>query len=130
MLRTLAFLLASIAFLAPAVFAADDPSIRGELRTDIQDAMKDYLADQMLEGTFRLYDPVEGKLLRLEAPRVHAGIVKKGDYYVSCADFTDQDGRSIDVDFLVLDFGHEIRAVQGLVHKVDGEKRPYHLENN
>ena len=130
MIRKTALVLCLSLLSAPLAQAGDDPSIKGQLRTDVQAAMEAFIAHQTIEGTYRHYDPVDGRLLHLEKPNLHAGIVKKGDYYISCADFTDQDGRSIDVDFLVLDAGGEIRAVQGLVHKIDGKKRPYHLEND
>ena len=130
MLRKTAYLLCLSLLVAPLALAGDDPSIRGQLRTDIQHAMQEFIAHRHVDGIYRHYDPVEGRLLHLKQPNLHAGIVKKGTYYVSCADFTDQDGRSIDIDYLVLDVGGEIRAVQGIVHKVDGEKRPYHLEND
>ena len=129
MIRKTVLLLCLSLLAATFAHAADDPSIKGQLRTDIQSAMKDFITHQTIDGVYRHYDPVDGRLLHLEKANLHAGIVKKGDYYVSCADFTDQDGRSIDVDFLVLDAGGEIRATQGLVHKIDGNKRPYHLES-
>ena len=123
-LASLALLLAS----APAG-AGDDPSIKGDLRTNIQAAMGDFVTDQSVGGVVRIYDPVEGRLLALESYALHSGIVRKGDFYVSCADFIDQDGRKIDVDFLVLpDESGKLRATQGIVHSVDGDKRKYHLE--
>ena len=122
-------LLVCLALLAaPAAQAADDPSIKGQLRTDIHEAMQEFLADRTDDGTYRHYDAADDRLLHLKDANLHEGIVKKGDFYVSCADFTDQDGRKIDVDVLAFDFGGKIRAVQGFVHKVDGDKRPYDLE--
>ncbi len=111
-----------------AAHAGDDPSIQGEVRARIHQAMNVFVADQSVDGVVRLYDPVEGRLLRLRFAGMHQGIVKKGDFYVSCADFMDQDGRKIDVDFLVIPVGDELRATQGIVHSVDGSKRKYHLE--
>jgi hypothetical protein len=108
--------------------AADDPSIRGEQRDQIQAAMTRFVAEQSVEGVVRIYDPVDGKLLRLRLDEVHEGIVRKGDFFVSCADFRDQDGRRIDVDFLVIERGDGLVATQGVVHSVDGNKRKYHLE--
>ncbi len=67
--------------------------------------------------------------LRLEFDSLHEGIVRKGDFYVSCADFVDQSGRKIDVDFLVLPDGDQLKATQGIVHSIDGDKRKYHLES-
>ncbi len=130
MIRKTTLLLCLFALAAPLAQAGDDPSIQGQLRTDVQTAMKDFIAHQTVEGTYRHYDAVDGRLLRLEKPNLHAGIVRKGEYFVSCADFSDQDGRAIDIDFLVIDAGGEIRTVQGIVHKIDGDKRPYDLEDD
>lgn len=118
-----------IAF-AGASFAADDPSIKGKLRKGIQASMEQFIEHQTVDGLFRYYDPVDGKLLHLERPKLHDGIVKKGDFYVSCADFYDQDGRKLDFDFLVVEAGGEMRTVQALLHKIEGSKRPYDVETN
>lgn len=48
---------------------------------------------------------------------------------VSCADFQAPDGTLVDLDFLVLPDGDEVKAVQAVVHSIDGEKRPYDLES-
>ena len=122
----LALLLLSL--VAPLSFAGDDPSIQGELRQGIHKSMKNFIDQQTIDGVFRHYDPVDGKLLHLTKPNLHSGIVKKGDFYVSCADFVDQMGRKLDVDFLLVDAGGDLRTVQALVHKVEGHKRPYDVE--
>lgn len=119
-----------IVILGSAAFAADDPSIKGELRTRIKAAMSRYVESQTIDDVVRLYDPVEGQLLHLKFKGLHSGIVHKGEFYVSCADFVDQGGREIDVDFLVLPDGDTVRTTQGLVHAIDGKKRAYHLESN
>ncbi len=130
MIRHLALSAAAALLLAaPAAQAGNDPSIEGDLRKNIQAAMDSWVGEQTVDGTVRLYDPVEGRLLELKFEELHDGIVKKGDFYVSCADFADQDGRKIDVDFLVLPDGDALRATQAIVHSVDGEKREYHLES-
>jgi hypothetical protein len=47
---------------------------------------------------------------------------------VSCADFTTTSGDVVDVDFLVAGDDTGFRVLEGVVHKVGGTKRPYHLE--
>ncbi len=34
----------------------------------------------------------------------------------------------LNLDFLVIEAGDELRTVQAIVHTVEGEKRPYDLE--
>jgi len=82
-----------------------------------------------INNTYRLYDPIKGKLLHLQLVKLHEGIVKKGDYFVSCADFKDAEGKLVDLDFLVLKDGTKMIATQAIIHKADGgKKRKYHLE--
>ena len=117
-----------LGLIATPAHAGDDASIKGELRTNIHKSMDAFVAQQTIDGVLRIYDPVDGKLLSLESYELHSGIVKKGDFYVSCADFVDQEGRKIDVDFLVLANDGRLQAIQGIVHSVEGKKRKYHLE--
>ena len=117
-------------FLAgPVSQAADDPSIKGKLRANIQTTMSKFINDHTVKRTFRIYDPVAGKLHKLKLDKLHKGIVKKGDFYVSCADFVDSKGRKFDLDFLVLPDGNKLVATQAVIHSVDGKKRKYHLED-
>ena len=121
--------LAPLFLAGPVSWAADDPSIKGKLRTSIQATMSKFINDHTVKQTFRIYDPVGGKLHKLKLDKLHEGIVKKGDFYVSCADFVDSKGRKFDLDFLVLPDGDKLVATQAVIHSVDGKKRKYHLED-
>ena len=123
----LAFAVFSLVIYAVA-FAADDPSIKGKIRTDIQEAMKKHIAKNTLGDHYVIYDAVKGELKKLSFKELHKGIVKKGDFYVSCADFTDASGKKYDLDFLVASKDN-LHVLQALVHSIDGNKRKYHLEN-
>lgn len=124
----------AIAILASAMLgltaqAADDPRIKGEKRAAIQAAMQEHIDRNSVKGDYVLYDAVTDDVLKLRLIRLHDGIVKKGDYYVSCADFNDPDGKEFDLDFFVVEEEGQFRAIQGVVHKADGVKRKYHLED-
>lgn len=108
--------------------AADDPSIKGNLRDNIKASMNAYINGQTIDGHMYLFDSVQGKLLKMELVELHDGIVKKGDFFVSCADFIDQHGTTIDVDFMVRPNRGQLITTQAIVHSVDGNKRKYHLE--
>jgi len=108
--------------------AADDPSIKGALRENIKASMMSYIESSMINNTYYIYDAVGGKLMELKFAKLHDGIVKKGDFYVSCADFVDKNGSKIDLDFLVIKDGDNLKTVQAVVHSLDGNKRKYHLE--
>ncbi len=111
------------------LIAADDPSIKGDLRSNIHAAMNRHIDDNSMNQAYYLYDAVEGKLLKMTLKELHSGIVKKGDFFVSCADFVDHNGRLVDVDFMVRRGGNGLVTTQALVHSIDGRKRKYHLES-
>ena len=113
-----------------AATAGDDPTIQGELRTSIQSEMKSSIdSNTGIDGHYVVYDAVEGKLLKLKMTKLHSGIVKKGDYYVSCADFVDKNQTKYDLDFLVNKTKSGMRVLETVVHSVSGKKRKYHLED-
>jgi hypothetical protein len=119
----------SLFAISTSVWAGDDPSIKGSLREGIKAGMKSYIDNRMVSGTFYIYDSVDGKLMRLKFLKLHEGIVKRGGFYVSCADFLDERGQKVDLDFLVLPDGDSLKTVQAVIHSIDGKKRKYHLES-
>ena len=116
--------------ISAAAFAADDPSIKGDLRADIKKAMLEHVGANTLDGDYIIYDAVEGNLLRLKFDALHDGIVKKGDFYVACGDFNAHDGTYYDLDMLVAEKADgRMLVLQSVVHKREDEKREYHVEN-
>lgn len=113
-----------------SVVAGDDPSIRGQQRTAIKSAMNSHISNTLVGGKFVIFDAQSGELMRLQFKELHKGVVKKGDFFVSCADFEDKKGKLYDLDFLVTPLGNDnYQVIQSLVHAVDGDKRPYHIES-
>jgi len=130
--KTLVWTLAAIFSLSivatTAAIAADDPSIKGALRENIKASMMSFIESNMISDTYYIYDAFGGKLLELKFAKLHEGIVKKGDFYVSCADFVEKNGTKVDLDFLVIKNGDNLKTIQAVVHSLDGKKRKYHLE--
>ena len=122
-------LVCMLIFIGTGALAGDDSSIKGELREGIQNSMKSFIDRNTGGGVYYIYDPVDDKMLKLAFKKLHKGIVKKGVFYVSCADFTDSDGKIVDLDFLVIPDGDKLLTTQAVVHSIDGKKRKYHLEN-
>ncbi len=110
-------------------FGADDPSITGDTRKGIQAAMKSHIDENSVGGRYVIYDAVTGELKKLKFDRVHDGIVKKADFYVSCADFVDDQGNKYDLDLLVVKKDGDFQAMETIVHSINGKKRKYHLED-
>ncbi len=86
----------------------------GDTNTQIQTAMVDYIKNRTTDGVYHYYDPVESRMLHLRYDYLHAGVKRTGDFYVSCANFMDQDKRTLDVDIFVIDDGGEFRVTQAL----------------
>ncbi len=121
-------LLMALVMMPITALAANDSSIKGDLRTNIKASMQQYIQSQTIHGEMYLYDSLENRLLKLKLDSLHDGIVKKGDYYVSCADFVDQKNRKVDIDFMVRGKAEQLITMQAIVHAVDGSKRKYQLE--
>ena len=94
-IHTISFLM--LVTLAIPAFTADDPSIKGEVRTGVQSAMNDHVKENTLGEEYIIYDSGDGNVKGLTFKELHSGIVKKGDFYVSCADFTDSSGNLYNV---------------------------------
>lgn len=116
-----------LAFGTTYALAADDPSIRGEVRSNTQKAMSDHINQNTINGKYVIYDAISGELRTLDFKELHKGIVKKGDFYVSCADFIDSKGNKFDLDFFVANKNGKFHVQQAFVHKVNGDKRKYSL---
>ena len=125
--KTLALIV--LGLMSSLACAGDDPSIKGALRSNIQEAMTTHIAKNQIKGDYVLYDSVTGKMLRLNLDELHKGIVAKGDFYVSCADFSDAKNNKYDVDFMVAGSKTDLSVYQAIVHKDKAGKRKYHLEN-
>jgi hypothetical protein len=126
---SLFFFVCSLFVTSSVAFGGNDPSIKGELRKTIQTSMQTFIDRNTVDGVYSIYDPIDGKLRQLTLVELHEGIVKKGNYYVSCADFNDSNKKIVDLDFLVIPAGDRLQVTQAVIHSADGEKRKYHLEN-
>ena len=79
-------------------------------------------------GYFPIYDPEEGKDLRLKLIKVHedkVSYIKKEDAYFACVDFKTDDGKTTyDIDFWMKKgiFG-KLNVFQTKIHKKDGRPR-------
>lgn len=111
------------------LFAANDPSIKGQQRTDIQNTMRDYIKENQVDGVFVIFDPVKNlAMAHLNFEKLHEGIVTMSGFYISCADFVSADGTPYDIDFMVAQGLDGYRVMDSVIHAVDGKKRTYHKE--
>ncbi len=91
--------------------------------------MQEHIQQNTIDNHYVLYDAVTGELKRLEFDKLHSGIVKKGDFYVSCADFVDSKGNKYNLDFLVGKTEKGLVTLEIIVHSINGKKRKYHVED-
>ena len=89
--------------------------------------MKAHINTQMAKngGRYPIFDPDSKNVVQLEFKGLHKGVVvkgKQGKYYISCADFTDEEGKKYDLDFLV---SPDLEVMESLVHKKDSKKFDY-----
>lgn len=99
---------------------------------NIRQAMENYVMEKSKKtGTFEVYDPEINKTRKLSLVRVHERVGKTGDYYYSCADFTDEDtGKLLDLDLDVEHKDGNLSVVDVRIHKVDGNERYTYDEND
>jgi len=90
--------------------------------------MLTHVTENTIKGQYMIYDSNKGELKRLKMTKLHNGIVRKGEFFVSCADFEDQEGKIYDLDFLVSPNGEGHRVIQTIIHAENGIKRKYHIE--
>ncbi len=109
--------------------AGDDRSIKGQLRKDIQSSMEEYIKKQTIDGKLYVFDAVQNELLTLTSGKPRPGIVKDGEFFLTCADYVDQKGNKIDLDFMVRKSGDKYITTQTIVHAVADEYRPYHVRD-
>ena len=109
--------------------AGDDKTINGKLRSDINASMEKYITKQTIDGKLFVFDAVQNKLLELTDGKLHKNITKDGEFYITCADYTDQNGHKVDLDFLVKQSGEVQVTTQTVVHAVNDKYRPYHVSD-
>ena len=110
--------------------SGDEAGIPDKRQKYIQKAVKQHIAKNTFKGRYEIRDVVRGEKIRLELKGLHDEIERKGQYYVSCANFVDVEGREYDVDLLVVRKGGKFRVTLALIHRIDGQERKYTVEGN
>lgn len=130
MFRTLALFLFLVVS-ASSLLAADDPNIPKATKQSVLGAMTTYIDQTKAhnQDLFPIFDHTRRAITGLTFAKLHQGVVKKGtgkgQLFVACADFKDQAGKLIDVDFFVND---RFEVVEAIVHKKAGEKFAYSVD--
>ena len=125
-LSTIACTMALMATLA----WAEHPGVATSHRDAIQQAMMVHIKDiteHNANGMYPVFDPDSKTVVQLKLKEFHDSVELKGratPYFVSCADFTAEDGTLYDLDFLV---SRKYAVVGTLVHAKGGEYFSYDI---
>ena len=121
-----AFVISALSLAAEPHVSTQKPAV-AESRAAARASMEQFVKGQMANGTYYFYDAVEQRLLALRFRDIHGDVRVDDKFHVSCSDFRDQFGRTVDIDFLALAKGASFTTVQGVIHSIDGKERPYRL---
>ena len=109
---------------------AEHPGVATTHRDAIQKAMlvhiKD-ISDHNGNGRYPVFDPESKTIVQLKLKEFHDSVELKGrttPYFVSCADFTAENGTLYDLDFLV---SRKYAVVGTLVHAKGGQHISYEI---
>lgn len=108
----------------------EHPGVATTHRDAIQKAMLTHIEEVMehnANGMYPVFDPDAKTVVQLKLKEFHDSVEimgKKTPYFVSCADFTAEDGTLYDLDFLV---SRKYAVVGTLVHSKNGNKISYEI---
>lgn len=109
---------------------AEHPGVVTNHRDAIQQAMMEHIkhiTEHNGNGLYPVFDSDSNTVVQLKLKEFHASVEIMGratPYFVSCADFTSEDGTLYDLDFLV---SRQYAVVATLVHAKSGDKTNYEI---
>ena len=126
---TLSAICSTIVLMAGLAWA-EHPGVVTNHRDAIQKAMMTHI-EEVTEhngnGMYPVFDPDAKTVVQLKLKAFHDSVEIMGrttPYFVSCADFTAEDGTLYDLDFLV---SRKYGVVATLVHAKNGHKISYEI---
>ena len=120
----------SILVLMTSLAWAEHPGVATSHRDAIQKAMMTHIeeiSENNANGMYPVFDPDAKAVVQLKLKGFHDSVEIMGratPYFVSCADFTAEDGTLYDLDFLV---SRKYGVVATLVHAKNGKKIGYEI---
>ncbi len=126
---TLTAIACTIALMAGLAWA-EHPGVATSHRDAIQKAMMKHIeevTEHNANGRYPVFDPESKTVVQLKLKEFHDSVELKGrstPYFVSCADFTAEDGTLYDLDFLV---SRKYAVVGTLVHAKGGKHTSYEI---
>lgn len=89
----------------------------------LQSTLLSFLSERESDGSYVVFNPEDGELLRLAPASLHPKIVPFQNGYFLCTDFLTEDGTTYEVDFLVMPVGGGFEITQTLFDARDSIRR-------
>ena len=110
-----------------AAASRTDPAFREA----VQAAMLEYIDAAKIKGYSLIFDPIKGDFVKARFKKLHNNLSLVADsFYVSCADYETEDGKLLDVDFMVAEQDGFYAVFQSVIHMRDGKLRGEHMEDS
>jgi hypothetical protein len=77
------------------------------LKVSLQAAMQRHIDRTAIDGAYLHLNGATGEIRRLYPVAAHPAIMRVGEYFVLCADFLDEAGEKVNVDFYLAPRGSE-----------------------
>ncbi len=111
------FLLVTTSVAAAPCESPIDPGVLNQ----VQAATRSFIDEHLVDGVYLYYDSATDTLRRLEFKMLHPLISKDGDLYIARADFFDDEGRPVNMSFLVVMHDNRPRTLQAVAHMMGPE---------
>lgn len=101
--------LAAALLFAPALSLADD---NAETKIALQASMQRHIERNLVDGAFMIVDYANGQLRKVFPAKAHSMILVGDGFYVMCADVRDEDGKTVPVDYYLIETQRGFRVVR------------------
>ena len=109
--------------------ASAETQFSPEYKEAIHSAMLEYIDATAINGKHLIFDPLVGDYIQAKFRKLHANLSLVEDtFFVSCADFEDENGKLLDVDYMVAESYGYWSVFQAVIHSRDGVLRESHME--
>ena len=100
--KSISLALITTLFLFTAQINTAHASQMQETKVRLQSDLQKHIYRSLVNGAFHTLDSKTGDVIALYPHVSHPMILQMGEYYVMCADFRDDDGNNVDIDFYMI----------------------------
>lgn len=97
----------------------------------VQAAMLEYIDATAIDGRHLIFDTIKGEYVSAKFVKLHKNLVLvENTFFVSCADFLEENGQLLDVDYMVAKSNGYWTVFQSVIHLRDDKLRETHMETS